>query len=163
MIQNRKMRQERGTIIENKDHKALLRVADPGHCRGCAQAWLCGVDRGKGLIEAANPDRLPAGSEVLFSFSSRTFFYCNLALYGLPLMHFLAGAGLGALAAPFSPLPGEGAAALLAFAGLGLSFFSTRRILRLLQKKHGFMPLVTTLAEPAALKKNPDSEQGNLG
>ncbi len=120
-----------------------MQVADPGHCRGCAQAWLCGVERGKGLIEAANPKNLPVGSQVYFSFSSRTLFYCSLALYGLPLLHFLAGAGLGMLAASFLPLPGETAAALFAFCALGLSFFSTRFILRRLQRSRGFLPVVT--------------------
>lgn len=122
---------EKAIVVENKKNRAKVEIRRTSACDGCKG---CSVGReGKALrVWAKNYVGARVGQIVEIELSAATFLSATLIAYGVPLLAFLVGIGLGfkvseqlniSTVEPFSFLIGLG---LMAFSFLTIHFYTGR-------------------------------------
>jgi len=122
-------RQEEGTVVEVSGATAQVLLRRSRLCEGCGSCCVL-VDDKTMLAEAENSLGAKQGDHVIVDLPKGASIRAAYILYGIPLLAFLVGLGLGSLLG--SAVFGGGATVILglifAFAFLLLSFFLISRI-----------------------------------
>jgi len=124
--------EESGTVIEVREHTALVRMKRSSACSGCASAGKCHAGRGDNeqLLEARNEAGAAAGDTVRVAVSAGTVINASARIYLLPVAGLLVGAGVAqVLASTFISDPaGANAAGFGGIAGAVLGVLLGRRM-----------------------------------
>lgn len=126
---------EKAIVVKNNKNQAQVEIKRSAACDGCKG---CSVGReGKSLrVWAQNPIGARVGQTVEIELSEATFLSATLIAYGVPLLAFILGVGLGFKVAiplnisavePFSLFVGLG---LMAIGFLTIRFFTNREEVR---------------------------------
>ena len=123
--------EESGTVIEVREHTALVRLKRSSACSGCASAGQCHAGRGgsEQFLEARNEAGAAVGDAVRVAVSARAVINASARIYLLPVAGLLVGAGLAQmLAGTFISAPaGASVAGFGGIAGAILGVFLARR------------------------------------
>jgi len=122
---------EKAIVVGNKKNRAQVEIRRSTACEGCKG---CSVGReGKPIrVWAKDPIGARVGQNVEIELSATTFLSATLIAYGVPLLAFLLGIGLGfkvsevlkiSTVEPFAFLIGFG---LMSFSFLIIHFFTSR-------------------------------------
>jgi len=122
-------RREEGTVVEVSGDMAQVLLRRSRLCEGCGSCCVL-VDEKTMLAEAENGLGAKQGDRVLVDLPKGASIRAAYILYGIPLLAFLVGLGLGALLG--SAVFGGGGTVILglvfAFAFLALSFVLISRV-----------------------------------
>jgi sigma-E factor negative regulatory protein RseC len=122
-------RREEGTVVEVRGETAQVLLRRSRLCDGCGSCCVL-VDDKTMLAEAENSVGAKQGDRVIVDLPKGVSIRAAYILYGIPLLAFLAGLGLGALLG--SAVFGGGATVVLglvlAFVFLVLSYILISRI-----------------------------------
>jgi sigma-E factor negative regulatory protein RseC len=121
--------QEEGTVVEIRGDVAEVMLQRSRFCEGCGSCCVV-VDDDSMLAEAINDIGAEQGDRVVVELPASTSIRAAYILYGVPLLAFLLGLGLGALLG--SALFGGGFGVILGlvfgFGFLALSYVLLSRI-----------------------------------
>jgi len=123
--------EESGTVIEVREHTALVRLKRSSACSGCASAGQCHAGRdNEQLLKARNEVGAAVGDAVRVAVSAGAVINASARIYLLPVAGLLAGAGVAqGLAGTFlSAAAGANAAGFGGIAGAILGVLFARRL-----------------------------------
>ena len=122
-------REEEGTVLAVHGDMAEVLLRRSRLCEGCGSCCVV-VDSDTMLAEADNPVGAEKGDRVIVDLPADRSIRAALILYGIPLLAFLVGYGLGALlgAAVFGGGYAVPLGLILAFASLAISYILISRI-----------------------------------
>lgn len=112
----------------SRDGNVTLEL-DDARCPGCAGTCLWRRIRTRSLSGQFGTEDIAPGTTVELSLPERYVLFGSLAVYGLPLLGLLGGAGIGAFVTGSDPGVLVGA-----LTGLGLVYLSTPRLRRRIEK-----------------------------
>lgn len=122
-------REEEGTVLAVHGDVAEVLLRRSRFCEGCGSCCVV-VDSDTMLAEADNPVGAEKGDRVIVDLPAAKSIRAALILYGVPLLAFLIGYGLGALlgAAVFGGGYAVPLGLIFAFAALAVSYVLLSRI-----------------------------------
>jgi sigma-E factor negative regulatory protein RseC len=122
-------REEEGTVLAVHGDVAEVLLRRSRLCEGCGSCCVM-VDSDTMLAEADNPVGAEKGDRVIVDLPADRSIRAALILYGVPLLTFLVGYGLGALlgAAVFGGGYAVPMGLIFAFAALAVSYILISRI-----------------------------------
>lgn len=122
-------REEEGTVLAVHGDVAEVLLRRSRLCEGCGSCCVV-VDSDSMLAEADNPVGAEKGDRVVVDLPADRSIRAALILYGVPLLAFLVGYGLGALlgAAVFGGGYAVPLGLIFAFAALAVSYILLSRI-----------------------------------
>lgn len=122
-------REEEGTVLAVHGDVAEVLLRRSRLCEGCGSCCVV-VDSDTMLAEADNPVGAEKGDRVIVDLPADRSIHAALILYGIPLLAFLVGYGLGALlgAAVFGGGYAVPLGLIFAFASLAISYILISRI-----------------------------------
>jgi len=141
--------EESGTVVEVREHSALVRLRRSSACSGCASAGQCHAGGGDSeqLLEARNEVGAAVGDPVRVAVSARAVINASARIYLLPVAGLLIGAGVAQVLAGtfFSAPAGANAAGFGGIAGAILGVLLGRRMGRRASSGGAPLPRITRI------------------
>jgi len=149
--------EEEGIVVGVNGQLALVRARRGQACEGCGHqegggcaCELLGPDKKIMQLRALNRAGAAKGDRVMISIGSPSVLKVSALLYIMPLVGLFGGAILGQyLTTLFQPpFSTEVFIGLIGLAGIGVTFFILRLVMRRLENKAEYVPVVTRILEP---------------